>query len=150
MLIHELLPGECREVLFRANVARLACSHADQPYVVPISVAYDRAFDSLFSFSTLGKKVQWMRENPRVCVEVEEIDDRFHWTTVVIFGRYDEIVDSTEHVLRRQRALHLFERREEWWLPGAAKLGPKENPSVVVYQIHIESISGRRAARERV
>ena len=34
MLIHELTLPECREVLSRTNLARLACSHADQPYVV--------------------------------------------------------------------------------------------------------------------
>ena len=148
MLIHELTPAECRETLARTNLARLACSHADQPYVVPVSVAYDRAFDCLFSFSTIGRKVEWMRENPKVCVEIEDVADRFHWTTIVIFGRYDEISDSAEYKQIRQRALQMFERREDWWLPGAAKLGPREHPAVVVYQIHIQSITGRRAARD--
>src|SRR5436190_4395329 len=113
MLIHELTSAECREILARTNLARLACSRADQPYIVPVSIAYDRAFDCLFSFSTIGKKVEWMRDNPKVCVEIEDVDDRFHWTTIIIFGRYEEILDSAEHRTVRQRALHLFERREE-------------------------------------
>ena len=62
----------------RTNLARLACSHAEQPYVVPISFAYDGESNCLFSFSAIGKKVQWMRENPKVCVEVEDVADRFH------------------------------------------------------------------------
>ena len=105
MLIHELTPAECRDVLYRTTVARLACSRVDQPYVVPVSFAYDTDSNCLFSFSTIGKKVEWMRENPKVCVEVEDVADRFHWTTIVIAGRYDEIVDSGEHEELRQRAL---------------------------------------------
>jgi nitroimidazol reductase NimA-like FMN-containing flavoprotein (pyridoxamine 5'-phosphate oxidase superfamily) len=149
MLIHDLTPTECREILSRTNLARLACSHADQPYVVPVSFAYDRNTDCLFSFSMVGRKVEWMRENPKVCVEVEDVADRFHWTTVVILGRYDEVVDSEEHRAVRQRALDMFERRAEWWLPGAAKLTVREQHAVVVYRILIERITGRRAARDR-
>ena len=118
MQIHELTPTECREVLSRTNLGRLACSRADQPYIVPISVAYDSESNCLFSFSAIGKKVDWMRENPKVCVEVEDVADRFHWTTIVILGRFDEIDDSAEHKDMRQRALELFERRAEWWLLG--------------------------------
>ena len=150
MLIHELTPAECREILARTNLARLACSRADQPYVVPVSFAFDPDSDCLFGFSTVGRKVDWMRENPNVCVEVEDVADRFRWTTLVIFGRYEEITDSPEEGAHRQRALELFERLAEWWLPGAAKAGPREHHAVVVYRIRIDTMTGRRAARDRV
>jgi nitroimidazol reductase NimA-like FMN-containing flavoprotein (pyridoxamine 5'-phosphate oxidase superfamily) len=150
MLIHELTPTECREGLSRTNVARLACSRKEQPYVVPVSFAYDTDSNCLFSFSTIGRKVDWMRENPKVCVEVEDVADRFHWTTIVIFGRYDEIGDSAEHKEIRRRALDLFEQRAEWWLPGAAKLRPQDHPGlVVVYRVQVDSMTGRRAVRDR-
>lgn len=149
MLIHELAPADCRDVLSRTTVARLACSRAEQPYVVPVSFVYDTDSNCLFGFSTIGKKVAWMRGNPKVCVEVEDVADRFHWTTIVIFGRYDEIGDSSEHKDVRQRALDLFATRAEWWLPGAAKLTPHEHSGVVVYRIHVDSMTGRRVARER-
>ena len=149
MLIHELTPAECREILSRTNTARLACSRSDQPYVVPVSFAYDRDSDCLFGFSAVGKKIDWMRENPKVSVEVEDVGDRFHWTTIVIFGWYDEITDSTDHTEIRQRALDLFGQRAEWWLPGAARLGPHAHQAVVVYRIHIDGMTGRRASRDR-
>ena len=60
MLIRELTAAQCQEVLARAKVARLACSRADQPYVVPISFTYDVSANCVFGFSTIGKKVQWM------------------------------------------------------------------------------------------
>ena len=50
----------------------------------------------LYAFSTIGQKIEWMRENPKVCLEVEEIDDQSHWTTVLVIGRYEEIHQEPE------------------------------------------------------
>lgn len=144
MRVHELSAGECWEVLSRSHVGRLACARGDQPYVVPISFSYDVLANCVFSFSAVGKKVDWMRENPKVCLEVEEVADRFNWTTIVVIGRYDEIGDTPDQREVRARALKLFEERSRWWLPAAAKLGSQERPAVVVYRIHVESVSGRR------
>jgi hypothetical protein len=88
-----------------------------------------------------------MRENPNVCLEVEDVEDRFHWTTVVVFGRYDELGDTPEQRELRQRALHLFSERSQWWLPGAAKPGGTDYHGLVVYRIHIDRMTGRRTAR---
>jgi uncharacterized protein len=149
MLIHQLTPAECRDVLSLASIARLACSHADQPYIVPISFAFDPGSDALFGFSAIGKKIEWMRMNPKVCLEVEDITDRFHWQTVVVLGRYEEISDAPERAEERERMLNLLGSRAEWWLPGAARVEAREHHAVVMYRIHIDSISGRRTARNR-
>ncbi len=82
MIIHELTPADCVDVLSRTSLARLACCRMNQPYVVPISIAYDPRQVCLFGFSAIGRKVEWMRENPNVCLEVEDVEDRFNWTTV--------------------------------------------------------------------
>ena len=149
MLIHELTPAECRNVLATVSVARLACAHADQPYIVPISFAFDPASNGLFGFSTMGKKIQWMRANPKVCLEVDEIIDRFHWQTVIVLGRYEEISDVPQQAGERQRMLNLLGTRAEWWFPGAAKFEGTEPHGVVIFRIHIESMTGRRADRNR-
>ena len=147
MQVHDLSAGECWEVLSRSHIGRLACARADQPYIVPISFSYDVLANCIFSFSAVGKKVDWMRENAKVCLEVEEISDRFNWTTVVVYGRYEEIRDAPDQRDVRARALALFEERSRWWLPGAAKLGTQEHPAVVVYRIRVDSVTGRRTER---
>jgi len=149
MVIHELAPADCAEVLSRASVGRLACCRMNQPYVVPVSIVYDPRQVCLFSFSMIGKKVEWMRANPSVCVEVEDLDDRFNWTTIVIFGRYDEISDAPEQRDQRDRALHLFSERSQWWLPGAARLPSLEHNAAVVYRINIDQMTGRRTTRSQ-
>jgi nitroimidazol reductase NimA-like FMN-containing flavoprotein (pyridoxamine 5'-phosphate oxidase superfamily) len=147
MRIHDLTPDECRAILEKTNLGRLACARANQPYIVPVFFYFDAAGSSLCSFSTAGQKIDWMRENPKVCVEIEDISDKNTWTTVVVFGRYDEIEQTREDANARRRAFDLFQRNAEWWLPGAGKLPSEEQQPAVVYRIQIERMSGRRAAR---
>jgi len=112
-------------------------------------VYFGREERCLYGFSTLGTKIEWMRENPKVCIEVDEIAERHQWTTVLIMGLYEELDASGAHGRERQRALDLFQEQPRWWLPGGAKVSSGvEHPSPVVYRIHISSISGRRAMRQ--
>jgi nitroimidazol reductase NimA-like FMN-containing flavoprotein (pyridoxamine 5'-phosphate oxidase superfamily) len=97
----------------------------------------------------VGQKIEWMRENPKVCVEVEDIADKNRWTTVLAFGRYEEMADSPADNAARESAQELFQRRPEWWLPAAAKAGEREHHAMVIYRIQIDRLSGRRASRDR-
>jgi nitroimidazol reductase NimA-like FMN-containing flavoprotein (pyridoxamine 5'-phosphate oxidase superfamily) len=147
MLIHELSPHDCQEVLGRCDLGRLACVRVDQPYVVPIHFSFDSDRNCVYSFSTIGQKILWMRENPKVCLEVEEIRDTDHWTTVIALGRYEEIHQSPEHAETRRRAEQLFLQRRTWWLPAAGKVEGREHADVVVYRIEIDRLTGRRVDR---
>jgi nitroimidazol reductase NimA-like FMN-containing flavoprotein (pyridoxamine 5'-phosphate oxidase superfamily) len=148
MLIHELTPNECREILKRTNLGRLACARDNQPYIIPIYFDFDG--DYVYSFATQGQKIEWMRANPKVCMEVDDIVDQFHWTTVVVLGRYEELPPGPDHEAARRRAQELFQKRPEWWLPGSAKLIAKEHHTPVVFRISVGRLSGRRAAREKM
>ena len=90
-----------------------------------------------------------MDSNPKVCLQVEEIIDKDRWTTVLAFGRYEEIHQNPEESEARHRAEQLFLQRREWWLPAAGKLEGRERADVVVYRIQIDRLTGRRATRER-
>jgi uncharacterized protein len=148
VLIHELTAAQCREVLERVTVGRLACARDDQPYIVPILFYFDPAERDLYSFSTVGQKIEWMRLNPKVCVEVDEVSDRFHWTSVIVFGRYEELRDSKDTSDARRRAYELFQQQREWWLPAGGRLtSGEQHGTPVAYRIRIDSMSGRRAAR---
>lgn len=148
VIIHELTRQECIDVLQRIHVGRLACARHAQPYIVPISFYFDSFATCLYSFSTVGQKIHWMRDNPKVCVEVDEVVDRFTWTSVVLGGLYEELRDVNDAARARARALKLLQERAEWWLPGIARLSTgSERDTPVVYRIQIATMSGRRAAR---
>ena len=147
MLIHELTEPECQAVLKNVRIGRLACSHRDQPYVVPIQAYLDG--DCLYSFATLGRKIEWMRVNPKVCVQFDDITNRFQWTTIVVLGRFEELLnlpgDQAEAL--RRRAHELFRRSPEWWQPASASIAPRDDRMPVIYRIHIDEVTGRRTER---
>ena len=143
MLVHELSRAECADVLGRATVGRIACVRDAHPYVVPVHIAFDG--HSLYGFATLGQKIEWMRVNPLVCVEVEEIEGSRHWTTVLAFGRYEELSKATEHQAARDRAVALLTPRGAFWLPGAARFTGHEHGTPILYRIAVDRMTGRRA-----
>ena len=136
MIIHELSPADCADVCPGPTWPAARLLPHEPAYVVPVSFAYDPRQVCLLLFSAVGRKVEWMRENPNVCLEIEDLEDRFHWTTVVVFGRYDELGDGPEDSEIRLRALHLFNDRSRWWLPGAAKPGGVDHQGVVISHPH--------------
>jgi uncharacterized protein len=94
MVIREMSREECLRVLAGARLARLACAHENQPYVVPVYLAYQEASGCLYGFTTPGQKVEWMRANPLVCVEVDEVAAFDQWISVIAIGRYEELPET--------------------------------------------------------
>ena len=133
------------DVLRRARFGRLACALEGQPYVTPISFAYDG--DCIYGFSTVGQKILWMRSNPLVCLEVEELTSVQDWTTVVVTGKYEELPLSSENRKYREHAYELLRRHPVWWEPGYVKTvvhGTDRPLEGIYFQIRIDKISGRR------
>jgi len=65
------------------------CSLDNQPYIVPVCLAYES--DCIYVFSTFGKKIKWMRANPKVCIQIDEIADQSQWVSMIVSGRYEEL-----------------------------------------------------------
>jgi len=146
MRILELTDKECIEILTRLRVGRLGCSRANQPYIVPFNFAYHER--NLYSVAAVGQKIEWMRTNPLVCVEADEIFDHLHWTSVVLQGRYVECPDTPEGREQRELAFALLQQQAGWWEPAGVKmahLGAVEQMIPVYYRIHIGPMTGRRA-----
>lgn len=146
MVIQKMTLAECRDALAEADIARLACESGGQPYVVPVYLAYNNK--CLYGFSTLGQKIESMRVNPLVCIEIDDVKSQTHWMSVVVFGRYEELPDAPEHKAARLHALELLQKRAEWWEP-AYIAGAHGDPAgaliPIFYRIHIDRMTGHRA-----
>ena len=44
-----------------------------------------------YVFSTFGQKVRWMRANPQVCVQTDQIENQGEWISVIVNGQYEEL-----------------------------------------------------------
>ena len=152
MFIHDMTEAECRDALRNINVGRLACAQDNQPYVVPMYFAYNERH--LYAISTVGQKIEWMRTNPLVCVEVDNISSHDEWTSIVVFGRYEELPDFPEYKCARERALALMQRRSAWWWEpaciGEEHRDNRHSCSPISYRIRIDRVTGQRATPDTI
>lgn len=149
MLIREMSVEECSGLLARIGLGRLACALDNQPYIVPLYFVVEGV--NLYGFSTLGRKIEWMRANPLVCVEADEVINDSHWKSVVAFGRYEEFPDIAKWEVVRTHAHRLLQRRALWWQPAYVSTthhGKPHSLQPVFYRIHLEEITGREASRD--
>jgi len=151
MLIQKMNLQECREFLGRVGMGRLGCSRENQPYVIPIYFAYEG--DRLYGFATLGQKIEWMRSNPLVCVEADEVFANNNWRSVVVVGRFEELTDKPESDEDRRQAQDTLEKRAMWWQTAYASSQPRRTPKPalpIFYCIHIDDLSGNKALPDTV
>jgi nitroimidazol reductase NimA-like FMN-containing flavoprotein (pyridoxamine 5'-phosphate oxidase superfamily) len=141
----EMTEQECRELLGQSTLGRLACAQGDQPYVVPVNFAYE--LDYFYVLSTVGQKIEWMRSNPKVCVEVDEIASQSEWRSVVVNGTYQELPEP-QFTEERARGRKLLEKRSLWWENALGERQLKSNSELIAttfFRIHADSISGLRS-----
>jgi hypothetical protein len=148
MRIVEISQKECKELLGRTSVGRLACALNDQPYVVPVCFAYEP--ECLYVFSTAGKKIEWMRQNPKVCVQLDEMGNRSNWMSVVVNGTYLELREP-QYSAEKERAKEHLAQSAQWWVAPLAERREQTDDVLiepVFFRIDIQSMSGLRGIPE--
>ena len=146
MLIEAMTAQECWTMLARNNLARLACARDNQPYVVPVRVDLDGEF--LYGYATLGRKIEWMRTNPLVCLEYR---GDHHPSAVGQSHRVRPLRGAaaySDHESARQVAERLFQKHPMWWEPATVPLGGDARRTPIVFRIHVDSVTGRRTIHE--
>jgi uncharacterized protein len=146
-LICEMTERESREVLARATVGRLGCSFDNQPYVVPVYLAYES--DYVYVFATFRQKIEWLGSNPKVCIEIDEIASDSEWASVIANGRYQELSEP-RYEAESTHARELLGKRSEWWLNALAerraKKGDRDNQiEPLFFRVQIDLMTGLRA-----
>ncbi len=140
-LIRILSSKEASGLLAKKNLGHLGCSVGDEPYVVPVTYALEGDF--IYSHSPEGKKIEIMRKNPNVCLQVEEAEGLFQWRSVIARGRFEELKGDPAAAGMRV-------------LLNRLRLEPKHISSLemdfeamlersIIYRIKIERLTGRAA-----
>lgn len=139
---------ECSEMLKRVSIGRLACALDNQPYVVPVRFAYEP--DRIYIFSTVGKKIEWMRQNPKVCLQADEIGTSANWISVVVTGSYLELNEPQYHAAQREHARAVLAQDSQWWRVALSERrdGLVSSIETVFFRVDIQSMSGLRAIPE--
>jgi len=102
-----LTPNAIEALLHEEIVARIAyVDRRGLPCIAPITYAYDgRAF---YGYSLLGAKIENMAANPRVCVEVDRVENAADWCSVVARGTFEQLhgrgaIEAVERISERLR-----------------------------------------------
>src|ERR1039457_3658097 len=148
MVIQEMTEDECGTALGQTDFGRLACARGHQPYIVPIYFSYDGKH--LYGFSTIGQKIEWMRSNPLVCLEIDERTSPHQWMSVVVSGHYEELPDTPEFGYERVQAWEVLQKHAMWWEPAYVVTEHRGQFMPIFYRIHIKQMTGRRATPDPV
>ena len=104
----------------------------------------------IYVLSTFGQKTEWMRRNPNVCLEVDEITNQSQWMSVIAKGRYEELPEP-QFTSERDHARTLLAKRHSWCLNALAerqlKLGD-DSIATLFFRIHVDSMTGLCATGE--
>ena len=133
-------------LLGHMRLGHIACTRGLQPYVTPFSFAYHEGY--LYSFATVGQKIDWMRANPLVSVEVEHIVSVDEWQSVVIAGHFEELGETPESRDGRSVVHDLLAVNADWWRPDNVRtLNRADAPASapVYFRIAIAEISGHES-----
>jgi len=146
-MIGSLTGEQIDQVLFSRVLGRIGC-HADgKTYIVPVAYVFDGTH--IYAHSRSGQKIEMMRKNPRVCFQVDDIDNLSNWRSVVIDSEYEalksaELQDKAFHLLKARLSPLVTSdaaRPQDEPPPGEKRLRP------VFYRIAIIEKSGRYEKR---
>lgn len=138
-MITRLSRDESLALLRGARIGRLGCVAEGYPYVVPVNFVFDG--ESAVSHSLPGRKIEAMRENPRVCLQVDDIEDNFNWKSVIAYGTYEEITGATD----RARAINLLLSLFPELTPVEALIAEDAGaPAPIIFRVRIDRMTGVR------
>src|SRR4030095_1272801 len=135
-MITFLSQEDARALLAANRVGRLGCVYEGGPYVVPINYVLDR--ETIYAHSLPGRKIEALRANPRVCLQVDKVIDTYHWTSAIAYGTYEEIVDPNE----RDHAVRTLLARFPDLTPVESVPVHDGQSSVVIFRIPVQEITG--------
>lgn len=148
MALRNMSQAECLAILERSHYGHLACCNDGQPYVVPLHFAFQARV--AYSFSMPGQKIEWMRQNPNVCLQVEESQRTGSWKSVILNGRFQELTDTGAWHEERLHAWSLLAKHSDFWEVGSLKpvvVPPASASPHLFYCIYLNGVSGRAATQ---
>jgi nitroimidazol reductase NimA-like FMN-containing flavoprotein (pyridoxamine 5'-phosphate oxidase superfamily) len=142
-MLGELNERQINDLLRDQQLGRIGCHAGGVTYVVPVSYVYDGVH--VYALSAEGMKLRMMRENPRVCFEVEHVERWYNWQTVIAWGVFEELqgdeADRAYHLIhQRLTPLIEFESRSA---VGDPPLPGVQHAGFVLYRIKLEQKTGR-------
>ena len=88
-MIKDLTDAQIDHLLRTQPYGRLGCGKGEDLYIVPLSYVFDGEY--IYAHSKEGKKITLMQEQPRVCFQVDEIQNSNNWWSIIVWAEYEEL-----------------------------------------------------------
>lgn len=137
-MITTLSDEQAHELLKTAGVGRLGCIVNGEPYITPINYKFED--NCIYSHSLPGLKIAALRKNPSACFQVDEVESALRWSSVLGFGKFEEITLPTE---RREILAKLLKTFPMLTPVESAIAEDGSSPEIVVFRIRLERVTGR-------
>jgi nitroimidazol reductase NimA-like FMN-containing flavoprotein (pyridoxamine 5'-phosphate oxidase superfamily) len=136
-----LSPGECKALLERNHVGRVAFTFHDRVDVEPVHYVYAQGW--LHGRTAPGAKLAVLQHNPWVAFEVDEVAGLFDWRSVVVHGSVHIPDPDGSAADREAHAATLAQLRR--FVPDTLTRGDPAPTRLLLFRIHVDEISGRAA-----
>jgi nitroimidazol reductase NimA-like FMN-containing flavoprotein (pyridoxamine 5'-phosphate oxidase superfamily) len=136
-MILEMSPSEIGAFVLSQRVGRIGCHVDGETYVVPVIFGW--AGEYIYVYTTVGKKVDMMRANQRVCFEVDEYLANGNWRSVIAQGTYEELQGDDA-----VRALHIITERVTSNREASSARSRGEGRTPVAFRIRTDEVTGRK------
>jgi hypothetical protein len=137
----DLSHEECEQLLARNHVGRIAFSHGNRVDIEPMGYTYENGW--LFGRTSPGTKLAALGHRPWVAFEVDEVQGRLDWQSVVVHGSFG-ILEAGGSEFDAQ----LFDRALALLRAVDPAMGTPDDPvpfRTVIFGIHADDMEGRRA-----
>ena len=145
----EMTPEEIDQFLTTARVGRLGLVLDSGPYVAPVGYSYSEGKIAFHSCNS-GQKMRALKNESRVCFEVDEsISDTSMYTSVIIFGNAKIIEEPEKMIPYLQLLINKYRIPEDFetYIDKPDRNRDSELAAVRIVVITPTEISGRRFVR---
>ena len=141
--------NESTRILSHNYVGRLAFIAQDKPFAVPITYFFDPQDNTILSYSGEGHKIDAMRKNPSVSLQVDEIQSVHNWESALVHGSFEELKGSdAKQKLHRfaEGVKSIIQSKERKEVEFINEFSSKEysGKNSIVFRINILEITGKR------
>jgi len=147
--MRDLKENECIQILRNNYLGHLSFMAKKSPYILPITYYYDPSNNTILGYSAEGHKINSMRKNASVSLEVEEVESNDNWQSVLVHGTFEELhgIDAKYYLHQFAEGVKSIITQKEHTHPEfisefSSKSSSKKIP--VVYRIKILEMTGKR------
>jgi nitroimidazol reductase NimA-like FMN-containing flavoprotein (pyridoxamine 5'-phosphate oxidase superfamily) len=145
-MLGSLNEQQINNLLASQVIGRLACTDSVQPYLVPVTYAFDGNY--IYGQTNEGMKLDLLRNNSNVCFEVDTLTNMANWQSVIVRGRFEELTDSDAENARVILKNRVFPMMTSATIDGEqheveSELDDSNRMKRVMYRISVDEKTGR-------